>query len=223
MIEMAKRQAYREVKLNCREPRQIINACVFFVMMLVFFPLTMTTDPVILRSMAPGIIWIDMLFAFFLSSERLFQQDYDDGVIEQWLVSGNTVSVIVAVKMMMQWCLTLFPILMLCPIIGVLFNLNAHETILLMLSLVCGTPALFFLCALAAAFTTGLKREGILMALIIFPLTIPVLIFGSSTLTAALQRLPVQGYFAVLLALSTIAIGFLPLAIGAVVRVSLVE
>lgn len=223
MKMMVLRQLSRELTLNCREPRQIIYACLFFIVMLVFFPLTISADSNTLRSMAPGIIWIDMLFAFFLSSDRLFQQDYEDGVIEQWLVSGYSVSVIVTAKLFMHWCLNIIPMLVLCPLIGVFSHFNRYETMILMLSLLYGTPAIVFLCALAAVFSAGLKREGILMALIVFPLTIPILIFGSSTLTAALQGLPTQGYLAVLLAFSTITMGFLPIAIGAVVRLNLAE
>lgn len=223
MITMIRRQLYRELTLNCREPRQLVYASLFFIMMLVFFPLTISSDINTLRNMAPGIIWIDMLFAFFLSSDRLFQQDYEDGIIEQWLVSGYSVSVIVASKLFMHWCLNSIPMLLICPLIGVFFHFNQYETVILMLSLLCGTPAIVFLCALAAVFSAGLKREGILMALIVFPLTIPILIFGSSTLSAAMQGLPTGGYLAVLLAFSIIAIGFLPIAIGAVVRLNLAE
>ncbi len=223
MKRVVLRQLYRELTLNCREPRQIMYACLFFIVMLVFFPLTISADSNTLRGMAPGIIWIDILFAFFLSSDRLFQQDYEDGVIEQWLVSGYSVSVIVATKLFMHWCLNSIPLLVICPLIGVFFHFNEYETIILMFSLLCGTPAIVSLCALAAVFSAGLKREGILMALIVFPLTIPILIFGSSSLSAALQGLPIQGYLAVLLAFSTITMGFLPIAIGAVIRLNLAE
>ena len=92
-----------------------------------------------------------------------------------------------------------------------------------MLSLLCGTPALLFLCALAAAFGVGINQKGALMALILIPLTLPVLIFGSGTLNTALQGLPVSGYLALLLAISVIAVGFLPYAIAGVIRVSYVE
>lgn len=223
MIRMVRRQLHREFTIHCREPRQIIYACLFFVIMLVFFPLTISTDPKMLRTMASGIIWIDLLFTIFLSSDRLFQQDYDDGVIEQWLVSGYPVSMLVTAKMLMHWFLTIIPLLIICPLMSVFFNLSSHETMILILSLLCGTPAISFLCALAAAFSAGLKREGILMALIVFPLTVPILIFGSSTLMASLQGLPVEGYLAILLAFSILTMAFLPVAIGAVIRMSLAE
>ena len=92
-----------------------------------------------------------------------------------------------------------------------------------MLSLLCGTPAILFLCALAAAFSTGLQQKGLLMALILLPLTIPVMIFGSGTLIAAMQGVPVSAYLALLLAMSVVSCGLLPFAVAGVIRVGLVD
>ena len=110
-----------------------------------------------------------------------------------------------------------------CPFLAILFSLNVHETLVLMLSLICGTPAILFLCALAAAFSTGLQQKGLLMALILLPLTIPVMIFGSSALIAAMQGLPVSGYLALLLAISVLSCGLLPFAVAGVIRVGLID
>lgn len=217
------RQFHRELLLHARQLRMIVNACLFFLMIMVFFPLTMPPDPVLLRTILPGLIWIAVLLAMLLSSERLFQQDYDDGVIEQWLVSGYPVSLFIAAKVLLHWLTTLLPILLFCPILAVLFALNVHETLIVMLSLVCGTPAILFLCALAAAFGTGLRQKGVLMALVLLPLTIPVMIFGSGAITAAMQGLPALGYLAILLAMSIIATGFLPFAVAGIARISFVD
>jgi heme exporter protein B len=115
------------------------------------------------------------------------------------------------------------PVLLFCPLLAVLFALNARETLVLMLVLLCGTPAMLFLCALTAAFGTGQKQKGVLMALVLLPLTIPVMIFGSSGLTSAMQGLPVAGCLAILLALSVVATGFLPFAIAGVIRIGFVD
>lgn len=217
------RQLSREMLLHLRQLRLIINSCLFFLMIVVFFPLTMTPDVNLLRTIAPGLVWIAMLLALFLSAERLFQQDYDDGVIEQWLVSGYPISLLVGAKVLIHWLLNLLSMLVFCPFLAVLFLLNAHETLILMLSLVCGTPTILLLCALAAAFGTGFQQKGILMALVLLPLTIPVMIFGSGTLTAAMQGLPVQGYLALLLAMSIGTSASLPFAIAGVIRINLVD
>lgn len=223
LLSLFKRQLSRELRLHLRQLRLIINSCLFFLMIVVFFPLTMTPDIALLRTVAPGLVWIAMLLAMFLSSERLFQQDYDDGVIEQWLVSGYPISLLVSAKILVHWLLNLLPMLLFCPFLAVLFSLTSHETLILMLSLICGTPAILFLCALAAAFSTGIQQKGILMALILLPLTIPVMIFGSGTLISAMQGLPVSGYLALLLALSILSSGFIPFAVAGVIRIALAD
>ena len=218
-----KRQVSREMLLQLRQWRLIINSCLFFLMIMVFFPLTMTPDVHLLRTIAPGLVWIAVLLALFLSAERLFQQDYDDGVIEQWLVSGYPISVLVSAKIVIHWFLNLLPVLIFCPFLALLFGLSVHEMLIMMLSLICGTPSIIFLCALAAAFATGLQQKGILMALILLPLTIPDMVFGSATLTAAMQGIPVNGYLALLLAMSVVATGLLPFAVAGVLRIALVD
>jgi heme exporter protein B len=221
MMTLFIQQTIRELLLNIRQVRMIVNSALFFLMVMIFFPLTMPPDTVLLRTMLPGLVWITVLLALLLSSERLFQQDYEDGVMEQWLVSGFPVSVFVSAKVLVQWCLTLIPILLFIPILAVLFGLSRYEALFLMLSLACGTPAMFFLSAMTAAFGIGLQQKGVFMALILLPLAIPVMIFGSGTLTAAMQGLPVAGYLALLLAMSLIGVSFLPFAVAGIIRISL--
>ncbi len=223
LFRLFKFQLSREIRLNLRQFRLIINSCLFFLMIMIFFPLTMPPDVALLRTIAPGLVWIAVLLSLFLSAERLFQQDYDDGVIEQWLVSGYPISVFVGAKIVVHWVLNLLPMLMFCPVLAIIFALGGYETVMLMLSLLCGTPAILALCALAAAFSTSLKQKGLLMALILLPLTIPVMIFGSGTLLAAMQGLSVHGYLALLLAMSLITVVFLPFAIAGVIRINLVD
>ena len=223
LFSLFKQQISREFLLHLRQLRLIINACLFFLMIVVFFPLTMTPDVELLRTVAPGLVWIAMLLAMFLSSERLFQQDYDDGVVEQWLVSGYPLGLLVSAKIAVHWVLNLLPMLLFCPFLAILFSLTGHETIILMLSLVCGTPAILFLCALAAVFSTGIQQKGILMALILLPLTIPIMIFGSGTLISAMQGLPVRGYLALLLALSILSSALIPFAVASVIRIALAD
>lgn len=223
LFSLFKQQLTREVLMHFRQLRMIVNACLFFLMIMVFFPLTMPPDTLLLRAILPGLVWIAALLAMLLSSERLFQQDYEDGVIEQWLVSGHPVSLFIVAKVLVHWLSTTLPMLLFCPFLALLFALNAHESLILMLSLVCGTPAILFLCALAAALGTGLRQKGVLMALILLPLTIPVMIFGSGAIAAAMQGLSVSGYLAILLAMSVVAAGFLPFAIAGVARIGFVD
>ena len=222
-LSLFNKQLKRELLIQVRQIRFLVNSCLFFLMLLFIFPMTLRPEIVLMRTIAPGLIWMAMLLSMLLSAERLFQQDYEYGVIEQWLVSGESLNIIVSAKVFAHWVITLLPILILCPLISILFSFSGWETWVLILSLLCGTPALLFLCALAAAFGVGVNQRGALMALILLPLTLPLLIFGSGTLNIAMLGLPVSGYLALLLAMSVLAVGFLPYAIAGVIRISHVE
>ena len=222
-MSLFKQQLFREILLQIRQPHLVVNTCLFFLMILVFFPLTMSPDADLLRKVAPGLVWISILLSMFLSAERMFQQDYDDGVIEQWLVSGNPISIFVGAKITIYWFVNLIPILLFCPFLAILFALDQHETWILIISLVLGTPAILAICTLAAAFSTNIKHKGLLMPLILLPLTIPIMIFGSSILTLTMQNIPSQGYLALLFAISILSLTLLPFAAAGVIRVVLVD
>ncbi|KTD47356.1 heme exporter protein CcmB [Legionella rubrilucens] len=220
-MRLFKKQFHRELLVHLRQPRTLLHATLFFLMITVFFPLTVTPEPLLLQQLAPGLIWTAMLLSFLLASEKFFQQDYEDGVIEQWLISSQDLPVIVTAKVSVHWLLNLIPMLILCPLLAMLFSLNPSEAGVLALSLIAGTPAIIFLCALAAAFSTGLKQKGVLIALILLPFALPVMIFGSASLQAAIHGMNVSGYLALLLAFSLLAILFLPFAISAILRITL--
>ncbi|CAM2792317.1 heme exporter protein CcmB [Legionella steigerwaltii] len=217
------KQCRRELLIQMRQIRFLVNSCLFFLIFLFMFPLTVKPEVILLRTIAPGLVWMAILLSLLLSAERLFQQDYEHGVIEQWIVSGQSLPLLVAAKVIAHWLFNLLPLLVLCPLIALLFSLSAWEAGVLALTIICGTPALLFLCALAAAFGVGINQKGLLMALILLPLTMPVLIFGSGTVTIAMQGLPITAYLALLLAMSIVAMGFLPYAIAGIIRISHVE
>ena len=213
------KQCRRELLIQTRQIRFLVNSCLFLLIFLFLFPLTLKPETALLRSIAPGLVWMAILLSMLLSAERLFQQDYEQGVMEQWLVSGQSLPLLVSAKVIAHWLFHLVPLLILCPLVSLLFALTAWEAWVLALTIICGTPALLFLCALVAAFGVGINQKGVLMALILLPLTLPLLVFGSGTLNVAMQDLPVSGYLALLLAMSVIAVGFLPYAIAGVIRV----
>ncbi|QMT60724.1 heme exporter protein CcmB [Legionella sp. PC997] len=216
-------QCKRELLIQVRQIRFLVNSCLFLLIFLFMFPLTVKPEVTLLRTIAPGMVWMAILFSLLLSAERLFQQDYEHGVIEQWIVSGLSLPLLISAKVIAHWLFNLLPLLVLCPLIALLFSLTAWETEVLALTIICGTPALLFLCALAAAFGVGVNQKGLLMALILLPLTLPLLIFGSGTLNIAMQGLPISAYLALLLAMSVMATGFLPYAIAGVMRISHIE
>lgn len=223
MLALFIKQLYRETLVYVRQIRLIFNACLFYFMFIVFFPLTLPPDLAIMRTVLPGVIWMAMLLVLLLSADRMFQQDYEQGVLEQWLVSGHSLSLLITAKVLVHWLLNLLPILCLCPIIALLYSLTLWEGVIVGLSLICATPALVFLSALAAVFGVGVNQRGALMALILLPLTLPVMIFGSGAINMAMQGLPVSGYLAFLMAMSVIAISLLPFAIAGVIRISLAD
>lgn len=210
----------RELLIQMRQVRHLINSCLFFLMIMFIFPMTMKPDVQLLRILAPGLVWMAMLLSILMSSERLFQQDFEHGIIEQWLVSGRVFNVIISAKVTVHWVLNLIPVLLLMPFIALLFSLSFNEIEVFSLSLLCGTPAILYLCALAAAFGVGVTQKGALMALILLPLTLPILIFGSGAMSIGMQGLPIGGYLAILLAISLLSVGFLPFAIAGVIRLS---
>ncbi len=222
-FQLIKRLLKRESLVLIRQLRLIVNFCLFYLMILVFIPLSLPPDPVLLRTIAPGLIWTAVLFATLLSAERLFQQDYEDGVMEQWLVSGHSLSLMIGVKILVHWCINILPILVFTPLIALLFGLSGYETLIVILSLLMGSPAIFYLCGLAAVFSVSLKQKNVLAALILLPLTIPILIFGSGAITAALMHLPTLGHLALLLGLSITALALLPFASAGVMRATFLD
>lgn len=211
----------REMALYRRQLRLTINSVLFFLMVLIFFPLSMPADVLLLKNIASGLVWMALLLAILLSCERLYQQDSQDGVIEQWLVSGQSVWIFVAAKLMVHWLWTMVPVLIFCPLLAILFSYDGSTLFVLVLSLFLGSPALLALGALASAFAQGVEQRGVLMALILMPLTVPILIFGSGTVTAHLQGAAIQGQLALLLALSILSFAFIPMAIAGILRAEL--
>ncbi len=222
LFKLFKQQVTRELRLQLRQLRFCMNTCLFFLMIVVFFPLTLPANNALLKEMAAGIVWIAMLLALFLSSERIFQQDYDEGVLEQWLASGFPLTLLTYAKLVVHWLINLIPMLIFCPILAVLFNLPLHAMWVMVFSLICGYTSILALCALAAAFSTSMKQKGVLTALVLLPLTIPVMIFGSAAIQVSLQNFPVMGYLSLLLSLSIFSLMGIPFAIAGVLRITMV-
>jgi heme exporter protein B len=213
----------REALLQWRALRGVVNASLFFLMVLFLFPLGFEANPSLLKKILPGLVWIAALFAFVLSAEGVFQSENEDGVLEQWLLSAQPMHTRIRVKLFVHWLSLILSLMILCVLIALLFNLNAAEMGVLMLSLVCGTPTLYMLCAFSSAFGLRLKSQGLFTALIVLPLTLPVMIFGGGVLTYAMQGLPVSGHLALLLAVALLAVWGLPYAIAAVIRVGVAD
>ncbi|MDF1646136.1 MAG: heme exporter protein CcmB [Legionellaceae bacterium] len=213
----------REVILQGRALRSVVNASLFFLMVLLLFPLSFEANPSLLKKILPGLVWIAALFALFLSADSVFQEENESGVLEQWLLSSMPMHTRIRIKLLIHWLSHIISFLLLCFLIALLFDLTRLEMGVLMLSLVCGTPTLYMLCAFSGAFGLSLKKQGLFTALIVLPLTLPVMIFGGGVLTSTMQGLSVSGHLALLLAVAVIAVWGVPYAISAVIRVSVAD
>ncbi|NIP72007.1 MAG: heme exporter protein CcmB, partial [Gammaproteobacteria bacterium] len=172
------------------------------------FPLGMTPESELLRTLAPGVIWVAALLATLLSLDRMFRSDFEDGALEQMLLAPHPVTVLVLAKVLAHWLVTGLPLLVVAPLLGVLLALPGQALGPLLVG------------AIGVALTVGLRKGGALLSLVVLPLYVPVLIFAASAVDAAAAGLPVIGHFYVLGALLVLALTLAPLAAAAALRIS---
>jgi heme exporter protein B len=184
----------------------------FFLLVVLLFPLSLDLSAVALGRMAVGIIWVAALLATFLCVEALFEQDYQSGCLDQFYFSGMPLSVLVMVKLAAAWIFTLGPMILLAPWVALAYGLNGSQAFFLCLSLLCGTPVLLVIGALASALTLGLRQQGLLLALLCLPLYIPVLVFGAG----GVSETPLL-YIMLSLLLVTLSVG--PFALSLALRI----
>jgi len=211
----------RELQLAARNRTEILNPLIFFVAITMFVPLGISPDAKSLAPIAPGLIWIIALLSVLLSLDKLFQNDYEDGCLEQMQVSGQSMFWLCLTKMFAYWCFTGVPLTLLSPVLGLMMSLTTEAYPALMLSLFLGTGALCFIGAIGAALTVSLRRGGLLISLIIIPLYVPVLIFGSSCVRSAAIGDPYSGQLAIVATIWLVSAMLSPLAVTGALRVSL--
>jgi heme exporter protein B len=212
-----------ELRLLCRQPADLVNPLVFFSIVVALFPLALGPQSQFLQNAAPGLLWVAALLAVLLSLDGLFRTDFEDGSLEQWMLSSHSLVMLVLAKVSAHWLCSGLALVVLAPLLALMLGLPAHCLPTLVLSLLLGTPVLSLLGAVGAALTIGLRRGGLLLALLILPLYIPVLILGSSALQAALHGLPVAGQLLWLACLAVLAITLAPFAIAAGLSISVAE
>ena len=177
----------RDLHLAIRQGIDSMTVVMFFVLIVVIFPFGVGPEPNILARIASGVIWVAALLASTLSLERLFQIDYEDGSLELLSLSSVALEVIVLAKVTAHWLATGLPLIITAPMLAVLLNMNKEGFLVLILALVVGTPSLSLVGAVGAALILGARRGGVLLALIILPLYLPVLIFGVSAVDAIMN------------------------------------
>jgi heme exporter protein B len=190
----------------------------FFVVAVVLFPLGVGPEPQVLTRIAPGILWVSALLAAMLSLDRLFQTDYEDGSLEQMVLAPAPLEFTVIAKVFAHWLTTGLPMLVAAPLLAVLLHLDSQGFNALLAGLALGTPILSLLGAVGAALVLGARRGGVLMTVLVLPLTIPVLILGAGIIDAARQDLPYGSLLMFMGAILALAIPLAPLAAAAAIR-----
>lgn len=210
----------RDLLLSMRRRNDLINPLVFFVLVATLFPLGVNPEPGFLSQVAPGVVWVAALLSTLLSLDGLFRSDYEDGTLEQAVLSPQPLLVICLAKVLVHWLTTGLPLALLSPLLGVMLFLPDGATGGLVAGLLLGTPTLSLIGAIGAGLTVGLRRGGVLLSLLVLPLYVPVLIFGAATVQAAVAGLPLSGYLALLGAMLMLGLVLAPLAISAAVKIS---
>lgn len=210
----------RDLLLAFRHRGEMANPPLFFALIVTLYPLGVSPDAELLRSIAPGVIWIAALLAALFSLENLFRADFDDGALEQLLLSPYSLPMLVSIRVFAHWLVSGLPLLLLAPLLAVQLGLSARAIGVLEATLLLGTPLLSLIGAIGVALTVGLRRGGILLTLLILPLYIPVLIFATGAVGAAASGLPVEGPLYFLAALLALALTLAPAAIAAALRLS---
>lgn len=211
----------RDLLLAYRHRAQLANPLLFFTIVVSLFPLGLSPEAALLRTIAPGVIWVAALLAAMLSLESIFRSDFDDGSLEQLLLSPHPLSLLMLAKVIAHWLVTGLPLLVLAPLLGVLLRMEGAAMGPLIYTLALGTPVLSLVGAIGVALTVGLRRGGVLLSLLVLPLYIPVLIFAANAVGNAGAGLDISGQLAFLGALLALSVAMAPLATAAALRISL--
>ena len=211
----------RDLRIALRRKGDVLNVLVFFVLVASLFPLGVGPEPNQLRAIAPGVVWVGALLAAVVSLPRLFAADFADGTLEQMLVSPQPLAVVVLAKIAAHWLSTGLPLALAAPLIGLQYGLLADALLVLLASLLLGTPVLSLLGAAGAALTLGARGAGALLGLLLLPLYVPALVFGAGAVTAAMSGLDPSSHLSLLGAILAVSSLLGPWAACAALRVAL--
>jgi heme exporter protein B len=210
----------RDLILAMRRRAEIANPLLFFVLVITLFPLGIGAQPQLLQSIAPGIIWVSALLAAMLSLDSLFRSDFDDGSLEQILLSSHPTSILILAKITAHWLVTGLPLLLIAPLLAVFLGMPNTTLGTLLLTLLLGTPVLSLIGAIGVALTVGLRRGGMILSLLVLPLYVPVLIFASNAVDMANNGLPVHAQINILIAMLLLALVLAPWPTAAALKMS---
>jgi heme exporter protein B len=211
----------RDLKLAFRRSEQLLHPLGFFVLVTSLFPLSVSTERSILRTLAPGALWVAALLAALLALDFLFRDDAQDGTLEQYALSGQSLTWLLLGKTGAHWLLTGMPLSLMAPLMGYTLGVPGSASVGIMLTVALGSLALSFIGSIGAALTLGARRGGVLLAILILPLAAPILIFGSSATERAIRGASYVAPMELLGAIVVLSFTLAPLAAAAAVRISL--
>lgn len=210
----------RDLLIAFKRKNDIVNPFLFFFIVATLFPIGISPDPEKLGEIAAGVLWISALLASMLSMDSLFRADYEDGSLEQLLLSPHPLYFMVMAKNLSHWLVSGLPVVVASPLIAYMLNLPSDAYGVLMVTLLLGTPIISLLGSIGVALTVGLGSRGLILAVITLPMCVPVLIFGTLAVQTTLNGNSPAGYMALLLAFLAAAISLAPLASASALRIS---
>lgn len=211
----------RDLLLALRRRADVLTTFFFFVIVVSLFPLSVGPESDLLRSIAPGVIWVAALLASMLGLNRLFASDFADGTLEQMLLTPAPLGVLVLAKVLAHWLVAELPLVMVAPLLGLQFDISSEVVRVMWVTLLLGTPTLSLLGAIGAALTLGVRGGGPLLSLLVLPLCVPVLIFGAGAASAVAAGQDVQAHLSLLTGFLLCALVLAPLGAAAALRIAL--
>ena len=207
--------------MSLRNPSSFLNPLLFFVVAISLFPLAISPVSHTLSNIAPGVVWVACMLSVLLSLNALFHYDYDNGVLEQMVISQHSLPLILLAKTIAHWLLTGLPIILLSPLLGMTLFLDTKSIYVLMLTLLLATPSLSLIGAIGASLIVGIKNSGMLLSLLTLPLYIPILIFATSAVSQSQFNFPVNGQLYLLISILLISLMTSPFVSALALKTSL--
>lgn len=203
-----------------RRKQDVVNALLFFVIVVALFPIGINSSAEFLAPAAAGIVWCALVLAILMAIEGMFKEDFRDGSLEQWVVSGLSLPVLILLKVIVQWLAVVLPLLVMMPLFSEMLYLPSSGFWVLIMTLLLGSPSLFFIGVIGAALTVSIRQGAILVMLLILPFYLPVIIFATSAVQAVQAGLPYSGLLAMLLAMSLLSLVVSPFMTAIAVKAS---
>jgi heme exporter protein B len=211
---------WRDLILAWRRRADVLATLFFFIIVTSLFPLGIGPERETLRTIAPGVVWVAALLASMLSLGRTFGNDFQDGTLEQLMLTPQPIYLLVLAKVLAHWLISELPLVVIAPVLGLQFGLSENSLLIVVVSLLLGTPVLSVIGSIGAALTLGLRAAHVLVALLVLPLYIPVLIFGSGAVQASVNGTGTKAWLLLLGAMLVVSLVFAPWATSAALKIS---